>query len=115
MTRRIPFNTHWSGAGRDATTCALSANSLGVIVGYYENRSGVMHGFVYQKDRFTTINAPGAGRRSGEGTSAIDINKAGVIVGLYITSKDVVHGFVLRHGTFTTVDDPTASSSAVCT
>jgi len=90
-------------------TCALAANNGGAIVGYYQNRSGVLHGFVHRKGAFATIHVPGAGQLASQGTVAVSINKSGVIVGWYVTGDNTEHGFELSHGTFTTVDAPGAA------
>src|SRR5258706_15066141 len=96
-----------------------------------ENRSAVMHGFVYQKGRFTTINAPGAGRRSGEGTSAGSIrwmcqapetrswaasrtaaDRSGLLVGGYqVRGHRRLVGFTYHHRVFRTLRDPSATGS----
>jgi hypothetical protein len=100
--------THRSGGHPSAQTCPLTVSSTGAIVGYYANKTGALHGFLYRHGTFKTIDAPRAGRASGEGTAAVGINKAGVIVGWYITARHAEHGFVLRDGRFTTVNAPGA-------
>ena len=91
-------------AGPKGTTCAFSVNSADTIVGYYGQST--IHGFVYANQKFTTINAPGAGHGNGDGTYPVDINDSGVVVGRYTTADFVEHGFVLKNGKFTTITYP---------
>jgi hypothetical protein len=59
---------------------------------------------------FVLVDAPGAGKDSGQGTTPRDINENGEITGFYKDADSVLHGFV-RHkdGTFATFDAPGAS------
>src|ERR1700676_2061876 len=59
---------------------------------------------------FVLVDAPGAGRDSGQGTTPRDINENGEITGFYKDADSVLHGFV-RHkdGTYATFDAPGAS------
>jgi probable HAF family extracellular repeat protein len=79
-------------------TQAQGINSRGQIVGLYEDGTGV-HGFLYDRGEFSTIDVPGA-----VGTKALGINPEGHIVGEYEDINGIVHGYVLRHGAFTTID-----------
>lgn len=62
---------------------------------------------------FVRIDAPGAGKDSGQGTTPQDINENGEITGFFKDTNSVLHGFV-RHkdGAFTTFDAPGASKVA---
>jgi hypothetical protein len=88
-------------------------NKNGTTVGSYQPSTGVEHGLVDRGGRFTTINAPGAGRRVGAGTLATTINDSGAIGGLFIDSRLVRHGFVLAGGRFSVVNDPHAGKAAI--
>jgi probable HAF family extracellular repeat protein len=78
-------------------------NTPGEIVGWYEDSSDDVHGFLYDGSRYTTIDYPGGGS-----TRAWDINDAGLIVGYYIDSNAVYHGFLYDKGTFTAINFPGA-------
>jgi uncharacterized membrane protein len=58
--------------------------------------------------QFTTLDAPQAGTRPGQGTSANGINQRGDIVGSYVDGKGIDHGFLLHQGRYTRVDFPKA-------
>jgi probable HAF family extracellular repeat protein len=62
-----------------------------------------IHGFVWSKGSFRTIDVPGA-----TGSGALDINDRGEIVGGYQDAQGRTHGFRLRKGVFTTIDPPGA-------
>ena len=62
---------------------------------------------------FVQIDAPGAGKDSGQGTTPRDINGNGDITGFYKDADSVLHGFVRRKdGSFATFDAPGASKTA---
>jgi probable HAF family extracellular repeat protein len=88
------------------STTAWGINNEGDIVGYYNDSSGMSHGFLRHQGQYTTIDDPlGVG-----GTQAIRINDRGDIVGGYADGNNVSHGFLLRKGTYTTLDDPQAGT-----
>jgi probable HAF family extracellular repeat protein len=78
-------------------------NAAGQIVGVYEDRSFISHGFLLDNGTFTTIDVPGA-----TFTAAYGIDAAGQIVESY-TDFSSGHGFLLNNGTFTTIDFPGGS------
>jgi len=88
----------------------VGANSRGVLVGYYLTASGAERAFTDRGGHFTPVDAPGAGRRPGQGTIAVDINDSGVVAGYY-TGRHGKYGFVLRRGRFTIVRYPPGSRS----
>jgi len=93
----------------DATdTAANGINNVGAIVGtYFDNNvspefpNGHLHGFLFDKGVFSTIDVPGA-----SATLPMDINDHGQIVGVYGDSDSVPHSFLLEDGSFTTVEVP---------
>jgi hypothetical protein len=92
---------------------ALSINAEGVIAGYYDDASGVSHGFVRDKrGNFATFDAPGAGNGFiAGGTLAASINNGGTVAGRFVDANLVHHGFVRdSHGNFATFDAPGASN-----
>jgi hypothetical protein len=66
-----------------------------------------------QLAKFTRIDAPGAGKGSGQGTIADGINASGTATGWYIDNDNVYHAFLRApDGTFTTFDVKRVSALA---
>ena len=86
---------------------ATGINGAGLIVGVYEDLSGVLRGFANNGGTFSNVDFPGA-----TGTQAIGVNDAGQIVGAYFDAAAVQHGFVSSGGTFTGIDFPGATGTA---
>ena len=62
---------------------------------------------------FIPIDAPGAGKDSGQGTTPRYINENGEITGFYKDADSVLHGFVRsKDGAYVTFDAPGASKGA---
>ena len=83
---------------------ANGINDAGVIVGIW----GLVteeHGYVLNKDMFTTTDFPGAVL-----TFFAGINNRGDVVGGYLDSAGIEHGFLFSDGNFTTIDFPDAVS-----
>jgi uncharacterized membrane protein len=86
------------------TTSASGVNSVGQIVGSYQDKNSVSHGFLKDTAGFTTIDFPGA-----SSTNAYGINSSGDIVGSYFPcagSTGGTCGFVLSRGVFTSIAVP---------
>jgi probable HAF family extracellular repeat protein len=83
---------------------AYGINDKNQIVGWYNDASGLTHGFMYDKGTVTTIDPPGSTL-----TNAWSINNAGIIVGAYTDASGVFHGFVDNAGAFKTFDAPNGS------
>jgi hypothetical protein len=83
-----------------------------VTAGYYNDASGVFHGFLRTPDgAITTFDVPGAGTGPGQGTFAGNINPAQAIAGRYVDASGVSHGFLRApNGTITTFDAPNADT-----
>jgi hypothetical protein len=62
---------------------------------------GVVHGFLWEKGRFTTLDVPGS-----IWTQPFGINDRGEISGGYYDPTGKQHGFVLQKGKYTTIDAP---------
>jgi hypothetical protein len=73
-------------------TIAHGNNSLGQIVGEWEDTGGVTHGFIYSAGTYTSFDYPGA-----SGTALYGINNAGDMVGYH----DFLVGFFYKAGTGT--------------
>jgi uncharacterized membrane protein len=82
---------------------ATGITGAGLIVGNYQDLSGVRHGFADDGTALTTVDFPGA-----RATQAMGVNAAGQIVGEYVDAADVEHGFLSTGGTFTAIDYPGA-------
>jgi hypothetical protein len=83
---------------------ATGINGAGLIVGVYQDLSGVLRGFANNGGTFSNVDFPGA-----SGTQAIGVNNAGQIVGDYFDAANVEHGFVSSGGIFTAIDLPGAT------
>jgi hypothetical protein len=63
---------------------------------------GAIHGYVFDGERYRTIDVPGATR-----TEAWDITNSGDVIGYYANADGRLHGFRLdKHGKYTKFDDP---------
>jgi probable HAF family extracellular repeat protein/VCBS repeat-containing protein len=83
-------------------TVANGINDTGQIVGYYQDSSFHLHGFLYSGGAYTTVDDP----LGTNVTLANGINDTGQIVGYYADSSAVTHGFLYNGGKYTTIDDP---------
>jgi len=70
-------------------TEAWDINPRGIIVGDFQDITGVFHGFLRTADGYTSIDFPAA-----IGTHAFGINPGGAIVGIYTDTNKVTHGFL---------------------
>jgi len=70
-------------------TEAWDINPRGIIVGDFQDLTGVFHGFLRTADGYTSIDFPAA-----IGTHAFGINPGGAIVGIYTDTNKVTHGFL---------------------
>jgi hypothetical protein len=89
-----PFNSTY--------TSAIGINAGGTIVGWFNDSSGMTHGFTNFQTTYTTIDFPGGHLR----TAAEGINRLGYIVGQFSDTTGGTHGFVDRSGTFSQIDFP---------
>ena len=80
---------------------AVGINNAGLVVGFYADSIGVLHGYLFNGATATTLDYMG-----GMGTQAFGINNKGEIVGDYTDSMGVMHGFTYQGGIWSTVDDP---------
>jgi uncharacterized membrane protein len=83
-------------------------NNAGVVVGYFFDSNGGIHGYTKTGDQFQTIDVPGA-----LNTEIYGINNQGDLAGRYLVG-DTRHGFVLtRNGNLLTFDVPGATQTWV--
>ena len=94
-------------SGTDYGTYAAGINDEGVVVGYYQDSAGVIHGFLKRGPTLTTLDVPGA-----DNTLAVGINDEGDVVGVYYLGA-VSYGFIQHAGDFVTVDVPGAASTQI--
>ena len=84
-------------------TSPYGINSLIEIVGGYVDNDSHIHGFLRERDNFTSFDVPFPGSHA---TSALGINDSGEIVGYYLTSDNNLHGFLKQGSAFTPIDVP---------
>jgi hypothetical protein len=81
-----------------------SINDRDVLVGYYTDTAGTVHGFWGNAAGLHSFDYPGA-----TSTAATAINFTGTVTGLYYDANSASHGFVRdQAGNFTSFDDPNA-------
>jgi probable HAF family extracellular repeat protein len=89
-------------------TVVSSINNAGVVVGYYTDSDGGIHGFTKTGTQYRTIDVPGV-----HNTVLYGINNQGDVAGRYRVG-DTRHGFVLRNnGKMVTIDVPGAINTWV--
>jgi probable HAF family extracellular repeat protein len=86
-------------------TQARAINDTGVVVGTYWDSSKNIHGFVYSKGVYRTLDVAMA---RATGTQPFGINNKAEIVGFYEVDS-VKHGFIYHEGHYTTLDFPGAT------
>jgi hypothetical protein len=84
-------------------TRATGINSLGEIVGRYNEVSGRGQSFLRQGDQFIAFDVPFPGASG----TALGINDRDEIVGSYTGSDGHGHGFIKEGSAFTSLDFPT--------
>ncbi len=102
--------SYFSAPGADPTqlgTATYSINDAGQIVGYFQDSSGVVHGYLKDGANFTTLDAPGANGY----TSAQGINNLGYVTGYYVDASGSNNGYLWYNGQFTTIDVPFAGAT----
>jgi len=82
-------------------TRPTDVNNLGVIVGRFDDASGV-HGFMLDGGNYATVDFPGSSF-----TTLLGIDDSGEVVGRYL-SGGVDHGFLLTGGRFVAIEYPGA-------
>jgi hypothetical protein len=89
-------------------TAVYDINNAGVVVGYFADSDGGIHGFTKTGNQYRTIDVPGA-----LNTETYGINSQGAIAGRYRVGG-TRHGFVLtRNGNLLTFDVPGATQTWV--
>jgi hypothetical protein len=89
-------------------TIVNDVNDDGVVVGFFTDKQGAIHGFIRWGRRYKTVDIPCA-----LNTEVFSINNRGDIAGRYLVG-DIRHGFILRaDGTLVTIDVPGAISTWV--
>jgi hypothetical protein len=87
---------------RAVYTTAAGLDDRGRVVGEYQDRSGVIHGYVWERGRFKTVDL-----RRAAATGITGLNDRGEMVGLYAGADGAIHAFHRdRRGQVTTIDSP---------
>jgi probable HAF family extracellular repeat protein len=100
-------------SGNIGDTFAQGINDTDQIVGWYIDKDGRTHGYIFDSNSgtYTTLDDPfGAG-----GTFAGGINDRGLVVGSYLDADNLsghYHGFLYNGRTYTTLDDPLGTGSS---
>jgi hypothetical protein len=94
-----------------AETFVLGVNNANQVVGYYyfDFTRTEAHGFLLDKEVFTTIDHP----EGLLGSTLTGINNEGNIVGWYIDANGGHHGFFYQAGKFTALDFPGSAHTEV--
>jgi hypothetical protein len=79
-------------------TSIFGVNNSGVVVGYYINQKGIIHGLLLSNGKVHNIDDP----KSAYGTEPLNVNSTGTIVGDYlIDDAGDIQGFSYQGGKFT--------------
>src|SRR5262249_41823721 len=81
----------------------LAINNSGQIVGNYTDSNGTVHGFLYSKGTYTTLDDPSGA------TVPLGINNLGQIVGEYADPSNTVPGSLYSNSPYTSLDHPLAN------
>ena len=84
-------------------TEARGINDSGQVVGFYDDASGISHGYLKDSVGYTTLDATSLGATN---TFSWGINDAGQIVGSYNYPGFDNRGFLLDAGVYSTIDSP---------
>lgn len=107
ITIDMPGALYGPGAG----TSAIGVNDdLDVVGKYWSLLPPFLHGYLWERGKFTKVDVPKAGGLFG--TQANGINDGGDIVGVYSDSNNVMHGFLRNaQARYIDIDVPGASNS----
>jgi probable HAF family extracellular repeat protein len=89
-------------------TSDSGVNDRAQVVGGYTDTDGTVHGYLWDRGRFTTLDVPGAVT-----TVAFDINNRVQVVGQYQDTGGRVHGFLWERGRFTIIDAPLTTTQGI--
>ena len=93
-----------------ANAQATGINDHNLVAGFYNDKAGNAHGFLYLSGAIKTIDY-----RHAVATQLLGVNNLGVAVGSYTDGQKVTHGFVYDSNakTFTSVSVPASTSTVV--
>jgi hypothetical protein len=85
--------------GPNMGTWPYSANFSGEIVGWYYDTTSAhaMHGFIYDRGQWRTVDCPGAGTGSGQGTQFAYVSDSGVALGFCFGPLGSYYTFLYTH------------------
>jgi PEP-CTERM motif len=107
----ISFTTLDDPLGVHGTT--VTGISGSDIVGWYEDASSVVHGFLYDGSTYTTLDDPFATHTASEGTFAFGISGHDIVGQYDDPITGAIHGFLYDGSTYTTLDDPLAGDETI--
>jgi uncharacterized membrane protein len=87
---------------------ANGINDAGDIAGFYVDSSGVYHGFLLKKGKYTSLTPPGA---SGAFTEATGVNKKDQVVLAWLNSAGAYESSLWNGKTFKTINVPGLANS----
>src|SRR5262249_698216 len=88
----------------------LDLNDRGDLAGTYANADGTVHGFIVDKNGFSTIDDPAQGIPS---TNVSGLSDGKTISGAFFDANLNFRSFTLAHGVFQPVDVPGAIGTSV--
>ena len=89
-------------------TNAGGISNTGVLVGQYEDKNLVLHGFILQGKKLTKLDDP-KGKSGTTGASNLALDGPIVVVGAYTNSAGNMVGFRYKGGKFTDIPGPAGS------
>jgi len=95
-----------TGPSSSRGTVAAGINDAGAMVGFYEDSSSVVHGFLLKGQKYTTLDYPGAAS-----TYATGINKGGEISMYFFSSSGEYESALYKNGKYRTINVPGAIAS----
>ena len=106
---KLTFNFKPSNVRGALQTQPNGINNKGVMVGAYQGKNDLWHGYILNGKKLTRLDAP---KGNGTFTDALGINFNGTIavVGVYTDSSGIDVGFSYKGGTFTDVPGPNGAT-----
>jgi probable HAF family extracellular repeat protein len=106
---KLTFEFKKANAPGALQTFPYQVNNKGIMVGQYEDKKGVNHGYILNGKNLTKLDRP-----TGSNTACYGINLNGAIsvVGTYTNSNGNNVGFLYKNGKFTDIPGPAGATSS---